>query len=124
MMSLETIRRMSDEAAARACEDGLTPYVLYDHDDVSRLPGGSNWDGQRRFPFPQLGGYEPEGWVDTGESFFVDMSGLGADYEPALTHKQFNRQLMELVDDPRSLGLAIGDVGQFQCYVNVYERTY
>jgi len=123
MMSLETIRRMSDEAAARACEDDLTPYVLYDHDDVHRMPGGKDWNGKRGYPFPHLGSYEPDGWVDTGESFFVDTSGFGADYEPALTWEQFNQKLLALVDDPRSLGLGISEVGEFQCYVTVYERT-
>jgi len=123
MMSLATIRRMSDEQAERAAEDGQVPYVIYNQDDVHRMPGGKDWNGKRKFPFPNLGSYEPEDWADTGENFFVDMSGFGADDEPALTSTQFNRELLALVHDDRRLGLAITQVGQFQCYVAVFERA-
>jgi hypothetical protein len=122
MMSLQAIQQMSDTAAKRAAKEGKVPYIIYDHDDVHRMPGGKDWDGKRGFPFPNLGSLKPKGWTDTGENFFVDMSGFGDDYEPALTWAQFNKELLALVDDSRPLGLGISEVGQFQCYISVYEK--
>jgi len=122
MMSLETIRAMSEEQSEKAAKDNSTPYVPFNADDVNRMPGGDNWDGRRGFPFPNIGSYVPNGWVETGESFFVDSSGFGNDNEPALTHQQLNRELMKLVEDKRRVGLAISEVGQFQLVVSVYER--
>ena len=122
MMSLETIRAMSEEQSEKAAKDNSTPYVPFNADDVNRMPGGDNWDGRRGFPFPNIGSYVPNGWVETGESFFVDSCGLGNDNEPALTHQQLNRELMKLVEDKRRVGLANSEVGQFQLVVSVYER--
>jgi hypothetical protein len=123
MMNLALIEQMSDEAAEAAAAKNLTPYVLFDENDVRRMPGGDLWNRKRQFPFPLLGTYQPEGWSQTDESFFVDTSGFGQDYESALTWAQFNEQLLELVRSGRRVGLGIGDVGQFQLYVNVYERN-
>ena len=125
MMSLETIRAMSDEQAEKAAKDNSTPNVPFNADDVNRMPGGDNWNGRRGFPFPNIGNYVPDGWVDTGESFFVDSSGFGADNESALTYQQLNRELMKLVEihrGKRRVGYAISEVGQFQLVVSVYER--
>jgi hypothetical protein len=122
MMSLSTIRDMSREAGVTAAVENRTPYVLWDEDEVSRLPGGPEWDGVTPFPFPNLGDHEPEGWVNTGRRFFVDTSGMGADDEPALTWAQFNEKLREVVGDNRKLGLGITEVGQFQLYVDVFEK--
>lgn len=123
MMSLETIQQMSDEAGRLAAQRNLQPYVPYNEDDVERMPGGEKWNGRRGFPFPDLGSHQPEGWTDTGESYFVDSSGFGRDDEPALTWQQFNRQIIaDIVRSPRRLGLGITQVGQFQLYVSIFEK--
>lgn len=123
MMSLSTIRHMSEEAGRKAAQRNMQPYVPYNEEDVQRMPGGELWNGKRGYPFPSLGDHQPEGWTDTGESYFVDSSGLGRDYEPALTWPQFNKRIIEdVVRSPRRLGLGITEVGQFQLYVSVFER--
>lgn len=123
MMSLSTIRHMSEEAGREAAQRNMQPYVPYNEEDVQRMPGGELWNGKRGFPFPHLGDHQPAGWTDTGESYFVDSSGLGRDDEPALTWEQFNRRLIaEVVQSPRRLGLGITEVGQFQLYVSIFER--
>lgn len=131
MMSLETIHRMNDEQGDKASLKEKVPYVLFNEDDVHNMPGGKDWKegGRRGFPFPNLGTYVPEGWEITEESFFVDSSGIGADDESALTIKQFNAELLELVRQSKTgyrlptIGLAISEKGQFQLYVSVYKKV-
>lgn len=123
MMSLSTIRHMSEEAGREAAQRNMQPYVPYNEEDVQRMPGGDLWNGKRGYPFPNLGDHQPEGWTDTGESYFVDSSGLGRDDEPALTWAQLNRRIIdEIVQSPRKLGLGITEVGQFQLYISIFER--
>ena len=77
---------------------------------------------------PSFGGYVPRGWKRTSrdqisnsdEPFFVDTSGFGAPGEPALTHEQFARELAKL---PEGVGIALIEVGQFQCYIATYVQT-
>jgi hypothetical protein len=115
---------MSEEASQKAAQQNLVPYVPYSDEDVRRMPGGDLHNGRRGFPFPQLGDHEPEGWELTGDDFFVDSSGFGQEGEPALTVRQFNVALRQMIEDSdETLAFAIGDVGQFQLYVNVYRRT-
>ena len=134
MMSLKTIHRMNDEQGDEAALGGKIPYVLFNEDDVHNMPGGKDWErgGHRKFPFPNLGSYVPEGWEVTEEIFFVDSTGVGADDKPALTIKQFNAELLKLVKrwnwDRESIknptiGLAISEEGQFQLYVSVYKKV-
>lgn len=67
------------------------------------------------FKMQNLGCYKPEGW-ELREKLFVDSSGWGAEGEPALTIKQFLSRVKA------GLGYAICQAGQFQVYVNVFER--
>ena len=114
MMSVEAIQE-------KAAKDNLTPYVLFDADEVSRLPGGDNWDGQSSFPFPSIGRYVPDGWVDVNLHLFVDATGKGKDHQAALTHQQLNHELMMLIEDDRQFGLAVSEIGQWQMLISLYE---
>ena len=103
MMGLETIRRMNAEAVEVAEEEGKMPFVAICDGDTGV------------FSSPLFGDYTPAGWKQIDE-FFVDSSGLGAEDEPALTRKQLLRKVKE------GLGYGIGDRGQFQLFIRVFEK--
>lgn len=110
MMGIETIKQMSREAGERAAREGKRPYLL-DDGEIETLPP---------FPFPNLGSYVPDGWEEV-ERLFVDASGFGADWEPALTVEQFKDELRER--EGKGYGYAIVEAGQFQVYVGVFKRS-
>lgn len=105
MMSIETIRQMSQEAAERAAAEHLEPYIIW-QDDIDNMPP---------FPFPSLGDYVPDGW-ELVETYFVDSSGFGREDEPALTVGQFLQVLKE------GYGYAVIEAGQFQVYVGEFRQ--
>ena len=114
MMSLDQIRTASDEAAVRAASESLTPYVFDSPEELER--GGP-------LPFPQLGDHEPDGWAELPDlRMFVDNSGFGGVGEAAMTQPEFLERVAELIREDPARGFAIGDVGQFQLYVKVYQR--
>ena len=113
MMSLAGIKQASGEAAEAASAAGMSPYVPWDADEIDEWPP---------FPFPELGDLEPEGWQELTElQMFVDSSGFGQEGEGALTIRAFIEKCKAIRLDDHRRGFAIGDVGQFQLYVKVYE---
>lgn len=62
---------------------------------------------------PFVGTYVPKGYKLEGE-LFVDATGLGTDYEPALTLQKFVAKL-----DPMK-AYAVVQAGQFQVYIGVF----
>lgn len=112
MMSLEAINALNEEAAALAAAEGLVPFVPFS-DDVDSWPP---------FPFPDLGCLEPEGWIKTETSWFVDGSGFGREDEPALTVEQFKDELREYISAHSGHGFAITEAGQFQVYISAFEK--
>jgi hypothetical protein len=79
---------------------------------------------------PFIGDYLPNGWEfadDDGDDLilFVDSSGFGSQFEPALTLRQFASRAADLVAEyhPRRVGFAVVEHGQFQCYVGVLVET-
>ena len=74
------------------------------------------------FPFPFLGDYVPHGWEKLEDELFVDKTGMGADYESALTVEQFKAECIRLYREnyPSGVAFAITQEGQFQLYVGVY----
>jgi len=66
MFSIETIRGIQQEAAARAAEEDKTPFLIWEEDLATFPP----------FPFPFLGDYVPRGWK-LDETLLVDSSGFG-----------------------------------------------
>ena len=57
------------------------------------------------------------------EDLFVDSSGFGADYEPALTVSAFEKRIQELLETHGTLTAKITGQGQFQVYVGLFRKT-
>ena len=51
--------------------------------------------------------FKPRGWHKTGTHWFVDKTGHGLDWEPALTWQQFRRQLAGYILRHPARGFAI-----------------
>jgi hypothetical protein len=129
MMSPQLIQQLSDEAAYKAAREGKTPLVI--------------WSAEKDLPsIPFLGSHVPSGWRalmwdelplmprNTYESkgglpayFMVDASGMGSDWEPALTFEQLVAYVQSVyAATKQTLGLAIVEQGQFQIVVQWYEK--
>ena len=66
---------------------------------------------------PWLGDHLEPGWAKVGEPMFVDKSGLGRPDEPAMTQDAFLKRVR------KGYGYGIVEEGQFQVYVQEYERV-
>lgn len=103
MMDERYLKAQNDAQYRKARKNKSQPYV-------AKVDGD---EGVFKAPF--FGCYKPEGW-ELLEKLFVDSSGFGADNEPALSIRQFLGQVKA------GRGYSIASVGQFQVYVNVFER--
>lgn len=103
MMSIEEIRRINSEKEAEARAIDQQPYVATKDNDKGVINS------------PYIGDYIPSGWklINT---HFVDNSGFGADDELALSFRQF------LLLVKKGHGYSISSAGQFQVYINEFER--
>jgi len=104
MMGLAQIVRENEKATNEAQQGGVQPYVATEDQD------------EGVFGCPRIGDFTPKGWKEVDE-LFVDMTGFGSDDEPALTKTQFTNKIQE------GLGYGISEVGQFQCYIRVFDRV-
>ena len=111
MMSLTVIRQINEEIAAEAAQAERLPYVPWDAEEVE------HW---KRCPVPNLGYFQPPGWERLEASWFIDKTGVGLDWEPALTWKQFRRRLAQYVADNPGHGFGIVEEGEFQCVVAAF----
>ena len=130
MMSIEAIRSESRRAARRSASQGLGPLVI-ERDDMD-LSDEALFAHLRAIPF--LGDRTPRGfqlvdcrkkeaWLGSKassyRSLFVDQSGFGSDFEPALT-------IPEFVKAVRALGAgyaySVEDAGPFQVNIRVMRR--
>ena len=111
MMSLDVIAAVNNDIAQRAAQQGLVPYVPVNADEATS-------------PFfcPNIGSLQPRGWRKTSASWFVDKTGHGFDDEPALTWKQFRRQLAGYLLRHPGHGFAITEEAEFQCVVSAFRR--
>lgn len=116
MMSLETIRDLSREAARKAARAGKVPFTV-EAEDIADLKSKGASAAGKMFPF--LGSYVPKGWKRTEREalFFVDSSGFGDPGEPAMTISQFYEAL------EAGKGYAVIEAGQFQVYVGEFEKV-
>ena len=109
MWSLEVIDHLNQQAAREARQRGAAPFVPAGPEAVENWP-----------PFPYLGDYDPPGWDRTEESWFVDKSGWGQEWEPALTWERLKQQLQEYIAENPWHGFAITEEGQFQLYITAF----
>lgn len=131
MLSTQDRTRLNNEAARRAARTNLHPYNPTPS-EITEFPP---------FPFPYLGDYVPGKWKRLSSTeinalvsydnytrslydkgYFVDISGLGADDEPAfaLSIRQFKEVLEELLAADSTLGFALTNIGRFRAHVGVY----
>jgi hypothetical protein len=109
--SLEVIEYLNQQAAREARQRGAAPFVP---------SGPAAVEGWPPFPFPNLGDYDPPGWERTEESWFVDKTGWGQEWELALTWDRLKDQLREYITKNPGHGFAITEEGQFQLYVSAF----
>jgi hypothetical protein len=112
MMSLEVLRAVNDEIAQQAAREGLVPYVPFSAEEAIT-------------PFfcPNIGTLKPRGWRKTGASWFVDKTGHGETWEPALTWKEFRQRLAGYVLRHPSHGFAVTEEGECQVVVSAFMRV-
>jgi len=112
MMSIEVLRHVNNEIARQAAREGLVPYVPISADEATSP-----------FIFPNIGSLKPRGWKKTDASWFVDKTGRGFDWEPALTWRQFCQRLAGyLLRHPRH-GFAITEEGECQIVVSAFRKV-
>ena len=112
MWDPSVIRKMNDDYAKKARKEEKGPYILESLDDLDDMPP---------FPFPMLGDAADDVDLDKLDTLFCDLSGWGADYEPALTVKQLKARLREMFEEHGTLALAISEHGQFQLQLEVWK---
>ena len=112
MMSLDVIIAVNREIAVAAAKRGLVPYVPVGVEEVDTP-----------FAFPNIGTLKPKGWQKTGASWWVDKTGHGLDWEPALTWKQFRRQLAVYLLRHPTHGFAITEEAEFQLVVSAFRHA-
>jgi hypothetical protein len=112
MMSLEVLVAVNNEIAGKAAREGLVPYVPFTADEAITP-----------FAFPNIGSLKPKGWQKTGASWFVDKTGHGETWEPALTWRQFRRQLAGYLLRHPGHGFAVTEEGECQVVVSAFRRV-
>ena len=111
MMSLDVLVAVNNDIARKAAREGLVPYV----------PASAN-EVESPFAFPNIGTLKPRGWKRAGQTWFVDKTGHGETWEPALTWQQFRRQLAGYLLRHPSHGFAITEEGEFQVVVSAFRK--
>lgn len=122
MMSLSTIRHLSNEAAKQARREKRVPLALAEPEDVDNL-------GKPGHRIPNLGDYRPKGWKLVDE-WLCDKTGVGLEWEPALTLKQLREKMKEKIAETKAHGVSedliygYGTIeeGQFQMVLGVFVK--
>lgn len=117
MMSLDTIRSMSRDAAKDARKAGKEPWHPETLEDITL-------ENLRRIP--NLGDYTGNhatwhGWKKTDLEWFVDSSGFGTEGEAAMTPQQLVKELRDHFSKNPTAGYGITECGQFQIYIAAFE---
>jgi len=114
-MSPGAIADLAREQAVKAAAYEIEPYVPADKDEPLK------W---QHFPsIPNIGDYRPAGW-HLVEYETVDKTGLGREYEPALTFSGFQKWVSEKIAKAEQAGWQVGlawiEEGQFQIVVGLF----
>lgn len=109
MKPLEVIEAESREWAEEAAAKRKRPFVFFNNTEV-----------HPPWRFPLLGSHVPTGWK-LKEELFCDLTGLGTENEPALTTKQLEKKIKEIITQPGVYGFGLISTGQFQGTVGVYK---
>ena len=72
---------------------------------------------------PNIGYFVPVGWEKTDANWFVDKTGVGEPWEPALTWKQFRQRLTGYILRHPGHGFAITEEGEFQVVVSAFKKV-
>jgi len=128
MLGAAQIREMQRQAAVHAAREKQVPLTIYP-EDMENIQ-----DVVREIPF--IGDYLPTGWervslrnedgsrgVYMGDNegygaYFVDSSGFGSPYEPALTLEEFCARVRP------GRAYAIVEAGEFQVKIGVFRRVW
>jgi hypothetical protein len=114
MMSLEVIAAVNNEIAQEAARQGLYPYAPADLDEVAHCTP---------FTFPNIGYLKLRSWKKTGETWFVDKTGRGQPWEPALTWTRFRRRLAGYFLRHPDHAFAVVEEGECQCVVAAFMKV-
>lgn len=120
MLSSASIQAVVDEKTEEARALGLTPTVITKK-ALKRWPP---------FPFPFLGEYVPDGWriaedINGGQvTLFVDKTGDGAAWEPALTVDQLKARLAKFAKSEDTWGIGIVEEGEMQIVLGLYKPDF
>ena len=113
MMSIDVLIAVNNQIAQRAAREGLVPYVPVSADEAT-TPCFC----------PNIGSLKPpRGWKQTGQTWFVDKTGHGLDWEPALTWRQFRQRLAGYLLRHPDHGFAITEEGECQVVVSAFRRV-
>ena len=110
MLSSEQIVSMAEDQGKRAKKLGQKPYILK-HLNVDTL---------QTFPFPNIGSYRPSGW-ELVDYKLVDKTGLGYDYEPALSTTRFMQWIKDCQKSDTNYAMAIIEEGEFQVVIGLFK---
>ena len=108
-MDLYAIKYLNEKIARRARKSKLKPYVITEADLEEAKKG------MFTFSLPNLGYFKPKGWEKVKE-YFVDKTGAGSPYEPALTIDQFIEKLIP------GRAYAMIEEGEMQCYLGEFVK--
>jgi hypothetical protein len=99
-------------AAGEAAKKRKEPFVVWGKEELDSMPP---------FPFPELGDYCPKGWKKVEELWCATTR---MDDGPALSPEGLKLKIEEYMNKTDGVyGFAVGNVGQFQLYLNVYKQT-
>jgi len=111
MWGLETIKAINNNAAEEARADKRLPCRIYSGQQIE----------DQAFECPMMGDACEDIQNKHLERLFVDISGMGAAAELALTFPQFQKKLKALFDEHGPIQVAMSEHGQFQGYVEVWK---
>ena len=105
MISGAQIADLSAKAARKAAREHQHPLIV-EEEDLPHL-------AEHIQHIPNLGDYRPPRW-ELVETYFVDSSGFGGEFDPALTFAQFLKKVKV------GFGYGLIEEGQFQVYIGEF----